>query len=64
MSKTKIENLPSLEDLDPEDQRLIGGNSAPKRRKRERHQSHPAQTAPLSTPPEDDIIISRIPPDA
>ena len=63
MSKIKIEDLPSLEDLDPEDQRLIRGGKAPKEQT-PRPAIQPTAPAPSSPPPDDDIIISRIPPES
>lgn len=62
MSKTKIEDLPSLDELDPEDQRLIANTSPPKKRKRTRRQRRPVATTPDHPGLEDDVIVSRIPP--
>lgn len=64
MSKIKIEDLPSLEDLDPEDQCLIRGSKASRGRKRLRSAIQPGRPMPSGPPPDDDIIVSRIPPDS
>ena len=61
MSKTKIEDLPRLEDLDPEDQRLIRGGKPSIAKRRSRPIVRPA---PIEPEIEEDIIISRIPPEA
>jgi hypothetical protein len=63
MSKTKIEDLPGLDELDPEDQRLIGGDKAQQLRK-PRLAIQPTAPAPNDPPPDDDIIVSRIPPES
>jgi hypothetical protein len=64
MSKTKIEELPRLEELDPEDQRLIR-NSRPRA-----SAAVGSQWPRLFIQPkddyslDDDMIVSRLPPDA
>jgi hypothetical protein len=65
MPKTKIEDLPRLEDLDPEDQCLIRGGrgSASFPAVRRRPQLSIAPT-PEDTGSEGDIIVSRLPPGA
>jgi hypothetical protein len=63
MSKTKIEDLPGLDELDPEDQRLIGGDRA-QQEWRPRFAIQPTASAPNDPSPDDDIIVSRIPPES
>jgi hypothetical protein len=60
MSKIRIEDLPSLEELDPEDQRRIRNGNMP----RGRNPRGAIPPAPSSPPPDDDIIVSRIPPES
>lgn len=65
MPKTKIEDLPRLEDLDPEDQCLIRGGRAsasfPMMRRRPQRSIAPE---PVDSGSDDDIIVSRLPPGA
>jgi hypothetical protein len=61
MSKIKIEDLPSLEDLDPEDQCLIRGGEASRARRQRRSAIQRTRPIARSPAPDDDIIISRIP---
>jgi hypothetical protein len=64
MAKIKIEDLPRLEDLDPEDQRLIRAGNAARRRKQLRSAIPSSRPMPSNPAPDEDIIISRIPPDS